>query len=424
MQQNSLANEQGVNFQDVSPAASDSSMVLDAPTEFQLQKLQASIRVGKSILEKFTDLFGIPADFDFRKARLQQLDRDKSKANAIFYAHTMAHFLQNNPIFSGIPVHMISDSSTIITPATRVRTLEDFTLNSSQLLAVKLICPGFLPASKRPRLMRLVGSAGVGKSRVINCIKSLYPPNSVLLCAPTGQVAKAIDGFTVHSLFGLSVAKSAEQKLLNSLNKEKLQKLQAAELIIIDEAYMLSSKQLELISERLCKVFGSKELFGGKVRMLLCGDPMQLPPVDGNVLYDATPSIGKDLWQEFKFCIELTTPMRQTDPTFLQILSRLRTGECHPNDIEFLLSKQDWKNTITQFESFSELLRTTTFISGLNLHVAIINALCQALNSSISDACILKSVSKAKTARVSKAKTAKVPAKSDAISASSDFTGN
>ena len=156
-------------------------------------------------------------------------------------------------------------------------------------------------------------------------------------------------------------------------------------------------QQLELILERLQKVF-PREI---PLRLLLCGDPMQLPPVGGSVLYDSRLTVGHDFWQKFNFCIELTTPMRQNDILFQELLARLRTSRCTDVDLDFLLSKQHWnvQQLRTLHTSLSQFLQQYTFIAGYKLHVAVINAVCQTLNSIVSDSQIIKSSSRNRNSR-------------------------
>jgi len=78
---------------------------------------------------------------------------------------------------------------------------------------------------------------------------------------------------------------------------------------------MLFIQQLELISTRLSGVFNSSSLFGGKLRLLFCGDPMQLPPVGGTVLY----------YNKLDQC-------EKNDPNFQQLL----TSDCEWASVKVL----------------------------------------------------------------------------------------
>jgi hypothetical protein len=52
-------------------------------------------------------------------------------------------------------------------------------------------------------LMRLEGTAGTGKSHVINAMCSLFNNHSYLIAAPTGRAAHNVCGVTLHSLLSL-----------------------------------------------------------------------------------------------------------------------------------------------------------------------------------------------------------------------------
>jgi hypothetical protein len=55
--------------------------------------------------------------------------------------------------------------------------------------------------------MRLEGTAGTGKSHVINAICYLLRPDEVFVAAPTGKAANGVGGVTVHSLLHLMNSK-------------------------------------------------------------------------------------------------------------------------------------------------------------------------------------------------------------------------
>lgn len=64
--------------------------------------------------------------------------------------------------------------------------------------------------------------------------------------------------------------------------------------------------------------------------------------------------------------------------------------------IWILLSKQHWdvNHLQTSFTNLLQFLHHFTFIAGYKLHVAVINAVCQTLNSIAMDSRIIKSVSR------------------------------
>jgi hypothetical protein len=69
-----------------------------------------------------------------------------------------------------------------------------------------------------------LGSAGTGKSYVIDALRTRYP-DKILLFAPTGKAASNIDGMTLHSFFHIPVGGKIKfqtlknEQLLNFKNK-------------------------------------------------------------------------------------------------------------------------------------------------------------------------------------------------------------
>jgi exodeoxyribonuclease V alpha subunit len=123
----------------------------------------------------------------------------------------------------------------------------------------------------------LTGGAGSGKTTVLKAIvaaiKEANPEEVVCLCSPTGKAAAriteatGIKASTVHSACGFFPADSDDE----SLGKSDRPNLPArtATTVIVDEASMLDDALLAA----LCGAVRPD------CRLILCGDPNQLPPV-------------------------------------------------------------------------------------------------------------------------------------------------
>ena len=155
-------------------------------------------------------------------------------------------------------------------------------LNEEQKLADKKIADWFKEESKQ--VFVLTGYAGTGKTTLIKhtvCdTLGLVPDVSAAFVTPTGKAAtvlikKGIPACTVHRLIYQSIIQEQEvtvngktiktEKLLFRRRESIGKKIQ---LIILDEASMVSDDVLADILN-----------FG--VKVLLCGDNAQLPPVEG-----------------------------------------------------------------------------------------------------------------------------------------------
>ena len=163
-------------------------------------------------------------------------------------------------------------------------------MTDDQIKADKLIEDWFLHSTKQ--IFVLAGFAGTGKSTLLqhtvcNTLK-LVPDESAAFVTPTGKAAtvlirKGVPASTLHRLIYQSITEEKEIELNGK--KVKIEKLsfkrresidKSIRLIILDEASMVSDPVLRDLTE-----------FG--VKLLLCGDNAQLPPVEGVNTYLRTP---------------------------------------------------------------------------------------------------------------------------------------
>lgn len=157
-----------------------------------------------------------------------------------------------------------------------------YELTKDQLTADKLIKDWFLHSTRQTFV--LSGYAGTGKTTLIrHCITNtlkLEPDKSAAFVTPTGKAAtvlirKGISATTLHRLIYQSIATEKEIELngkkikveaLSFKRRESIEK--SIKLIVLDEASMVPDSVLYDLAE-----------FG--VKLLLCGDNAQLPPVEG-----------------------------------------------------------------------------------------------------------------------------------------------
>ena len=123
--------------------------------------------------------------------------------------------------------------------------------------------------------------------------------------------------------------------------------------LFIDEVSMIGCKFMLKIHQALCIVKENNKPFGG-INIIFAGDFAQLPPVADtrfcsklNTRKRATNAgqneiFGKLLWLSVDKCIMLTEIMRQRGPenqAFVDLLQRLRKGQCHEANSELLNTK-------------------------------------------------------------------------------------
>jgi ATP-dependent DNA helicase PIF1 len=192
------------------------------------------------------------------------------------------------------------------------------------------------------QLIFVSGNAGTGKTTLIHYLQRVVPRQSVVL-APTGVAALNAGGVTVHSFFHFPPRIQDLSEIRVGAEKALLLKL---DLLIIDEISMLRADLVDSIDVALRKARGLDEPFGG-VQLLLLGDLFQLPPVvqrDESVVLQARGYSSPFFFEAHSLReldwvhVELTEVFRQTDPDFVDLLSRIRVGEGSADAVDVLNS--------------------------------------------------------------------------------------
>ena len=212
-------------------------------------------------------------------------------------------------------------------------------------------------------LMIVVGTAGTGKSFLIDSIRQLFAQRNcshrLKITAPTGIAASNIQGCTIYSLLSL---------MNTDVNCERLHSLQMAmmdvTLLIIDEYSFLSVAKIDDLDRRLRVVFPRKSHvpFGG-LNILLCGDPAQLPPVRAQPTYAFS---GRTLHRAARFhlfnkVVELKQPFRQagddsTQIRFRELLARVANCEATESDWSWLQSRNPVCLSPEENEAFDDCI--------------------------------------------------------------------
>jgi len=275
-------------------------------------------------------------------------------------AHSIPIITQNIPIVSS---NNNVNIDTII---------KEYTLNTEQARAFKLVCEQSLNHENEPLRMYLGGAGGTGKSRVIHALKHYFicrgQERRLRLTSYTGVAAQNISGMTIHAALNLNQLKKngPQSKTVHDLQVM----WEGVDFLFIDEVSMIGCKLLHHISEALIQAKGNNSPFGG-INIIFAGDFAQLPPVgetrlSANINASQIPTqaksqqneifYGKALWQLVDHVIILTESMRQAGPenfAFVDLLTRLREGRCNQNDYD-ILSNRVLQNTEVNWNSWAD----------------------------------------------------------------------
>lgn len=195
------------------------------------------------------------------------------------------------------------------------------------------------------------GAAGTGKSFLLRYIIQELErtcPNQVAITAPTGIAAVNVGGQTLHSFSGIGLwtndgqVRNPVRFLIGRIkkNKKAFSRWCDTKVLIIDEVSMLEPELFEQLEQVASELRQDRSRGFGGMQMLLCGDFLQLPPVetdrDGTARWSfcfETPA-----WKRCQFqrgTIILREPVRQSgDPLFVQLLNEVRSGGCPPRVAE------------------------------------------------------------------------------------------
>ena len=128
-------------------------------------------------------------------------------------------------------------------------------LQGKQLQAYEIVQEHFLEESSQRKPLRMIvsGTAGTGKSYLIQCLKLLLG-DRLRTSAPTGAAAFIVDGYTLHSL--LSIPVKGEFKDLEGKRLQTIQQfMEGIDYLIIDEMSMVGRKMFGQVDRRLRQVF-------------------------------------------------------------------------------------------------------------------------------------------------------------------------
>ncbi|CAF0937589.1 unnamed protein product [Rotaria sordida] len=244
----------------------------------------------------------------------------------------------------------------------------EFTLNREQRAAFMIITSHLDGDSGRRTdnnngqlIMCIPGCGGTGKSQLIRAVTKYFLVTKRMQIlrklAPTGIAAAEIGGMTIHSFLG-EQRNSRKPRTIKpgDLKLEKEWKL--IKYLLIDEMSMVGLTLLAKLNRIICvaKCLDPQVPFGG-VNVIFFGDYLQYRPVYDVPLHTdfSLPSkkksgklpneneiqqrVARSLILQINCVVKLTQQMRTEDLRYLQLLERLRHGQCNHDDYELLLAR-------------------------------------------------------------------------------------
>lgn len=162
----------------------------------------------------------------------------------------------------------------------------------------------------------LTGAAGTGKSYLFKYLKSAMP-GRVAVTASTGIAAVAIGGQTIHSWAGVGLARDPASVLMERMDPRAKRRWRTTDVLFIDEISMIDAKLYDKLAYIGACLRDVNQPFGD-LRVVLCGDFFQLPPVDG--LY----AFQSHAWNATMLTLRVV--MRCADEALIRMLTRIREG--------------------------------------------------------------------------------------------------
>jgi hypothetical protein len=181
--------------------------------------------------------------------------------------------------------------------------------------------------------MYLIGPAGYGKTFVIRegirLLKEQNPDIKISITAMSSVAADVIGevcgirATTLHTWWGIgkdSLRLHDEKHLRGVLNPRKHTNPLTTHILFIDEVSMLSVQILEVM-DKVLRWYrkNPNERFGG-MKVVLIGDPMQLPPIPAQ----AGPGLYRDTALVTESCLSLTDDHKNTEYVVLNDPQRCR----------------------------------------------------------------------------------------------------
>jgi hypothetical protein len=232
---------------------------------------------------------------------------------------------------------------------------------NKDMLQIKMDFISFLDDNNGQLIMCIPGSGGTGKSQLIRALSKYFTITKRMQMmrkvAPTGIAAAEIGGMTIHSFLG-EQRNSGKPRTIKPGDTKLENEWRLVEYLLVDEISMVGLHLLAKLNRTICsaKHTDPQIPFGG-VNVIFFGDYLQYRPIYDSPLHtdfslssknkagklpnekEIQQRVARSLILQINCVVKLTQQMRTEDVRYLQLLERLRNGECTYDDYELLLTR-------------------------------------------------------------------------------------
>ena len=234
--------------------------------------------------------------------------------------------------------------------------MKAFTREQGDAFKTLLICALRLrPIARKKKFTPafiLTGCAGFGKTflmtRFIAQWRKHFGHDSILVTSYFGSAAANIRGTTISSILGVTDGRDDMTILRAAQNKKELvSTFKRCQVLVIDEFSTITASCLHDIDQKLRGATGKLDQPFGGVFVVFCGDPFQLPGVQGVPLWEdiyteegqlrkSNQVKGLALWNSIRCAFVLKTCVRTADKKLFEICNDLRSGRRMKNVLSSL----------------------------------------------------------------------------------------
>ena len=190
---------------------------------------------------------------------------------------------------------------------------------------------------KAGKHVEMIGQAGTGKTftlkRLMAMLDNMYIP--YVATASTGRAALNIGGQTIHSFSGAGIGDQDEEVYLKKITNSSWYRKawRRPKVLIIEEISMLGMDYFDLL-DKIARTVRKKNVPFGGLQVVVCGDFLQLPPVNAKYVFHS--KAYQSMFSDPTSKVVFRNIKRQSCPKLIQILKEARTGHLTETSIRLL----------------------------------------------------------------------------------------